>query len=414
MHEEDNAGTKLFSCLTLCDIAILSVLLIFFSSLPSLIPSTMLYIPIYQEAIAQAATTAGSSCINYDPSARLITVTCTSASLTDVYNSLNDPNILGIERQRESSSSSGNLWLLNANLKISQGATFYINPTDTAWLKIISDGTSAYKVDVHGSLKVDSVKITSWDPETNYYAVTNGTRIPNGSGGYEVHVGASRPFIRIEKDATGTTDITNSEIAYLGYEGGVGVAVTGLYYLGGDGSVLRHNNLHDLYFGFYSRGVGGMIIENNHIYNNSRYGLDPHTGTHDMIIRSNVVNDNGWIGIICSLDCHNITIENNEVYNNKDSGIMFSRNMYNSIARNNYVHNEGIAISVSQSHNNEIYNNTVSDSSKAIYLNNSSSNNIIHHNTVINSPQGISTFGAGAGNTFYLNSVNGIVDSKAN
>ena len=415
MHEEHNAGTKLFSCLTLCDIAILSVLLMFFSSLPSLIPSTVLKIPTYQAAIAQAPTTAGSSsCINYDPSARLITVTCTSASLTDVYNSLNDPNILGIERQRESSSSSGNLWLLNANLKISQGATFYINSTDTAWLKIISDGASAYKVDVHGSLKVDSVKITSWDSTRNYYAVTNGTRIPNGSGGYEVHVGASRPFIKIEKDATGTTDITNSEIAYLGYEGGVGVAVTGLYYLGGDGSVLRHNNLHDLYFGFYSRGVGGMIIENNHIYNNSRYGLDPHTGTHDMIIRSNVVNDNGWIGIICSLDCHNITIENNEVYNNKESGIMFSRNMYNSIARNNYVHNEGMAIFVSQSHNNEIYNNTVSDSSNAIYLIDSSSNNIIHHNTVINSPKGISAFGAGAGNTFYLNSVNGIVDSKGN
>ena len=413
MHEEDNAGTKLFSCLTLCDIAILSVLLIFFSSLPSLIPSTILYIPIYQEAIAQAATTAGSSsCINYDPSARLITVTCTSASLTDVYNSLNDPNILGIERQRESSSSSSNLWLLNANLKISQGATFYINPTDTAWLKIISDGTSAYKVDVHGSLKVDSVKITSWDPETNYYAVTNGTRIPNING-YEVHVGASRPFIKIEKDATGTTDITNSEIAYLGYEGGIGAAVTGLTYLGGDGSVLKHNNLHDLYFGFYSSGVGGMIIENNHIYNNSKYGLDPHTGTHDMIIRSNVVNDNGGIGIICSLDCYNITIENNEVYNNVEPGIMFSRNMYNSIARNNYVHNEGIAIFVSQSHNNEIYNNTVSDSSNAIYLKDSSSNNIIHHNTVINSPKGINAFGAGGGNTYYLNSVNGIVDSMA-
>ena len=415
MHEEDNAGTKLFSCLTLCDIAILSVLLIFFSSLPSLIPSTMLYIPIYQEAIAQAPTTAGSSsCINYDPSARLITVTCTSASLTDVYNSLNDPNILGIERQRESSSSSGNLWLLNANLKISQGATFYINPTDTAWLKIISDGKSAYKVDVRGSLKVDSVKITSWDPETNYYAVTNGTRIPNGSGGYEVHVGASRPFIRIEKDATGTTDITNSEIAYLGYEGGVGVAVTGLYYLGGDGSVLRHNNLHDLYFGFYSRGVGGMIIENNHIYNNSRYGLDPHTGTHDMIIRSNVVNDNGGIGIICSLDCYNITIENNEVYNNVEPGIMFSRNMYNSIARNNYVHNEGIAIFVSRSHNNEIYNNTISDSTNAIYVRYHSSNNSIHDNTMINSTNGIHADGTGAGNAFYSNKISHAIQIATN
>ena len=414
MYEEDNAGTKLFSCLTLCDIAILYVLLIFFSSLPSLIPSTMLYIPIYQEAIAQAPTTAGSSsCINYDPSVRLITVTCTSASLTDVYNSLNDPNILGIERQRESSSSSGNLWLLNANLTISQGATFYINPTDTAWLKIISDGTSAYKVDVHGSLKVDSVKITSWDPETNYYAETNGTRIPNING-YEVHVGASRPFIKIEKDATGTTDITNSEIAYLGYEGGIGAAVTGLTYLGGDGSVLRHNNLHDLYFGFYSRGVGGMIIENNHIYNNSRYGLDPHTGTHDMIIRSNVVNDNGGIGIICSLDCYNITIENNEVYNNVEPGIMFSRNMYNSIARNNYVHNEGIAIFVSRSHNNEIYNNTVSDSTNAIYVRYHSSNNSIHDNTVINSTNGIHVDGTGAGNAFYSNKISHAIQIATN
>jgi mannuronan 5-epimerase len=413
MYEEHNAGTKLFSCLTLCDIAILSVLLMFFSSLPSLIPSTMLYIPGYQEAIAQAPTTAGSSsCINYDPSARLITVTCTSASLTDVYYSLNDPNILGIERQRESSSSSGNLWLLNANLTISHGATFYINSTDAAWLKIISDGTSAYNVDVRGSLKVDSVKITSWDNARNYYAVTNGTRIPNGNG-YEVHVGSSRPYIRIERDATGTTDITNSEIAYLGFEGGIGAAVTGLTYLGGDGSVLGHNNLHDLYFGFYSSGVGGMIIENNHVYNNSKYGLDPHTGTHDMIIRSNVVNDNGGIGIICSLDCYNITIENNEVYNNVEPGIMFSRNMYNSIARNNYVHNEGTAIFVSQSHNNEIYNNTVSDSSNAIYLKDNSSDNNIHQNTVINSVKGINASGAGGGNTFYANSINGIADSKA-
>ena len=371
--------------------------------------SSLSLLNFFNYGYAVKSLSSPASCINYDPTTRMIAISCASTNLAEVYNQLNDNNIL----EKQESSSNTNVWLLNANLTIDRGSTFYINSTDTAWLKIISDGTAAYGIDVHGSLNVDSVKITSWNPETNYYPPTNGTRIPNGSG-YEVHVGSPRPFIRIEKDATGTTDITNSEIAYLGYEGGIGTAVTGLTYLGGDGSVLRHNNLHDLYFGFYSSGVGGMIIENNHIYNNSRYGLDPHTGTHDMIIRSNVVNDNGWIAIICSLDCYNITIENNEVYNNKESGIMFSRNMYNSIARNNYVHNEGMAIFVSQSHNNEIYNNTVSDSSNAIYLINSSSNNIIHHNTVINSPQGISAFGAGAGNTFYLNSVNGIVDSKAN
>jgi hypothetical protein len=60
------------------------------------------------------------------------------------------------------------------------------------------------------------VKITSWDPTTNYYAITNGSRI--GSG--EFIFGAPRPSIVIENNATGTTDITNSEIAYLGYEEG--------------------------------------------------------------------------------------------------------------------------------------------------------------------------------------------------
>ena len=377
------------------------------AGIPLLSPLSLLNFFKYGYAVKSLSSPA--ACINYDSTTRMITISCASANLAEVYNQLNDNNIL----EKQESSSNTNVWSLNANLTIDRGSTFYINSTDTAWLKVISDGTAAYGIDVHGSLKVDSVKITSWNPETNYYPQTNGTRIPNSSGGYEVHVGAARPFIIIEKDATGTTDITNSEIAYLGYEGGVGAAVTGLTYLGGDGSVLRHNNLHDLYFGFYSSGVGGMIVENNHIYNNSKYGLDPHTGTHDMIIRSNVVNDNGGIGIICSLDCYNITIENNEVYNNVEPGIMFSRNMYNSIARNNYVHNEGMAIFVSQSHNNEIYNNTVSDSSNAIYLKDSSSNNNIHHNTVINSPKGINAFGAGAGNTFYLNSVNGIADSKA-
>jgi mannuronan 5-epimerase len=384
-------------------IAILSALLMIFS----LVTITLYSVTKYQEAMAQADTTASSSCINYDQSARLIIVTCTSANLSDVYNELKDPSILDIQKQRDSDSSfspTNNVWLLNANLTISKGATFYVNSTDTSWLKIISDGTTAYNIDVHGSLKVDSVAITSWDPTIDNYAVSNGTRILQ-SDGYEVHAGSPRPFIKIEKDATGTTDITNSEIAYLGYEGGIGASVTGLTYLGGHGSILRHNNLHDLYFGFYSSNVGDMIIEDNHIYNNSKYGLDPHTGTHDMIIRNNVVNDNGGIGIICSLDCYNITIENNQVYRNVEPGIFFSRNMYNSIARNNNVRDEATGIFISQSHNNNIYNNTISNTTNAIYVKDNSSNNNIYQNTVIKSSNGINVKSAGGVNTVYSNTI---------
>ena len=102
-------------------------------------------------------------------------------------------------------------------------------------------------------------------------------------------------------------------------------------FYGGDGSIIRNNDIHHVYFGLYTFGVGHMIIENNIIRNSGHYGLDPHTGTHDMIIRNNTVYGNNGSGIICSLNCYNILIENNKVHNNAGDGIDFSRNMYLSL-----------------------------------------------------------------------------------
>jgi poly(beta-D-mannuronate) C5 epimerase len=202
-------------------------------------------------------------------------------------------------------------------------------------------------------------------------------------------------------------DITNSEIAYLGYEAGYGAGRTGLRYEGGDGSIIKRNNIHDTWFALYSRGVGGLVVEDNHVHNNGHYGLDPHTGTHDMIIRNNTVHDNGSIGIICSLDCYNIIIENNKVFNNTKSGIMFSRNMSDSVARNNIVGNELGGIIVSESHDNEVYNNTVSSGGRGIEVIKDSYNNIIHDNTMINIPNQSDALvvenGAAELNTIYSN-----------
>src|SRR5947208_7582125 len=109
---------------------------------------------------------------------------------------------------------SSGTWFLNANIVIAKGATFHIDSTDTKWLKISSKVTHsagvtklapAYWIDVHGSIKIDSVKITSWDPSTNYYAITNGSR--TGSGVFIL--GAPRPYIVVENNATGNTHITN-------------------------------------------------------------------------------------------------------------------------------------------------------------------------------------------------------------
>jgi len=74
--------------------------------------------------------------------------------------------------------------------------------------------STANSIDVHGSLTIDSVKITSWNPATNNYAITNGSRqeAPVGSkgvtaNGYIIHLSSPRAFIKIESDATGTMDI---------------------------------------------------------------------------------------------------------------------------------------------------------------------------------------------------------------
>ncbi len=151
----------------------------------------------------------------------------------------------------------------------------------------LEDGENANGLVVFGSLKIDAVNITSWNRSTNEYAKNPGNRDLSEN---RVEKGSPRPFISVESDAVGTTDITNSELAFLGYEGGVnGGPVVGITYSGGPGSIIKNNDIHDLYFGFYSNGVGNITIVNNAIHNNGHYGLDPHTGTHDMLIRNNTV-----------------------------------------------------------------------------------------------------------------------------
>lgn len=116
---------------------------------------------------AASTASSASSCISYNPSTRTITVSCTSARLSDVFNEVHDNSILAKQLPLGT-------WFLSANLVIAKGATFHIDSTDTKWLKISSKITHsagviklapAYWIDVHGSLKIDSVKITSWDPQ---------------------------------------------------------------------------------------------------------------------------------------------------------------------------------------------------------------------------------------------------------
>jgi mannuronan 5-epimerase len=352
--------------------------------------------------IGESFSDESSNCVVFDSEERIITINCKSANLSDINNQLKDSDIIHEDETIDKG------WILNAGITVAENVTLYINSTDTSWLKILADEETAYPITVFGSLKIDSVKVTSWNPNTNNYTTSQDSH----RNGEDVSIGTPRPYIVVAEDATGTTDITNSEIAYLGYESGYGGGRTGLRYEGGDGSIIRGNNIHSLYFAFYSKGVGAMKIENNLIHDNIHYGLDPHTGTHDMIIRNNTVHDNGSIGIICSLDCYNIVIEDNKAYNNTKMGIMFSRNMYDSIARNNVVSDEDNGIVISESNNNEVYNNSVSDSGSGIDIDEDSIENKVYNNTIINIPDPSEALhlrdGASEQNTLYSNTLIGL------
>ena len=312
-------------------------------------------------------------CANYDQQKKVITVTCNS-TLSEVHNTIADDNLLKKE-------TSEGIWFLNSSVVVSKEAILTINNKDAKWIKINSEdrfsgnrapgqdqeatGAAPYFLQIFGRLDLQGVKITSWNPLTKNYAnqKSDGT-VP-------------RPYITVGEGA-GPSHLQDSEIAYLGYNTS---QKQGLSFYGGDGSTLTGNNIHDLWYGFYSTGVGDMVIENNTVHDNFKYGIDPHTGSHDMKIRNNDIH-NSRIGLICSLECSNLIFEKNRIEGNKEVGLMFSKKTVNSTARLNNISLSNTGIAVSDSHSNSVYDNAVRRSVDGLSVKNNSSDNMLFNNTI--------------------------------
>ena len=329
-----------------------------------------------------------SLCVSYNSKENEISISCKYANFIDIDDALQNQTIVYRESTTTNSFNEKN-WVLNAGIRVEKDATLNIDSDDVTWLKIVPSKNTSNAIEVDGSLKVDSVKITSWNPETDdYVKFPKDAKYEDAVSAEEIYTSILRPYIKVNKDATGPTIIQNSELAYLGdcslkIDNGCSGATGEVTFNGGKYSILKNNDIHHIFKEFYSNGMGYMLIERNRVYENEIYGIDPHTGTHNMIIKDNIVYNNWHMGIICSLDCYNIIIEDNEVYNHPSTGIMFSRNMYDSIARNNYVHDEKKCIFVSDSNNNEIYNNTVSNCDTGILVHNFAKENKVYNNNII-------------------------------
>ena len=280
-------------------------------------------------------TDASTACIGYQSGVNTITVTC-DASFQDVVQAINDSEILEQEEGQQGQ------YILNANLEVADGVTFEMTSSRDGlqYLKLAGENG----IIVYGKILIDGVTITSWDisEEDVIQQDMNGT--------------IRRGYVQFAESEG--SQIINSEFGYLG---DVEPGRRG-FDLFGEGPThdmeIRGSTFHDMWFAFYSNSAYNITVDGNEYYNNIRYALDPHTTTHDMTITNNWLHDNP-IGVICSDRCWNILIEGNLIEDSTNAGIFFSRNMTDSIARDNHVINARNGILVSESPNNQIYNNTI-------------------------------------------------------
>jgi hypothetical protein len=124
-----------------------------------------------------------SACVTFNSEERMLTISCKTTNLTQIDNQLKDSDVIHKDAYIDKG------WILNAGITVAENAILYINSSDTSWLKITSDGETASPIYVSGGLKIDSVRISSWNPNTNNY-----TSSPDSHrNGEDIHIGTPRP-----------------------------------------------------------------------------------------------------------------------------------------------------------------------------------------------------------------------------
>jgi mannuronan 5-epimerase len=318
------------------------------------------------------------SCAVYDFQKRTINIT-RDCSISQASASLKNPDLLR-------KVSDDGIWDLNSSILVSKGVSLSIKEPDVKWLRIISDGNSVISMDpigerpyteitphtilVFGKLELNGVMVTSWNAKRGNYEIQKSDgQIP-------------RPYITIAHGANASR-IADSIIAYLGYDSS---RKQGLSFYGGDFSTITGNNIHDMWYGFFSSNVGHLLIENNKVSDNFKYGIDPHVRSHDIVVKNNKIS-NSRIGLICSLFCSNIVFEGNVISNNNDTGLMLSRHATNSTVRYNNISLSSVGLSISESNDNEVYQNQISKNIHGLMISNNSTKNSVHENNIFGASQ---------------------------
>lgn len=186
-------------------------------------------------------------------------------------------------------------------------------------------------------------------------------------------------------------DIANSDVGHLGYYGSEAYGLT--WKVSGSradrfdlvdvlGNV-TDSKIHHNYFGLYMYGAYGMQVAGNEVYDNFKYGIDPHDDSDYLVIENNNVHDNGNHGIIGSKRCDNLVIRNNISRNNVGHGIMLHRGVDDAVVEGNQsLNNTDTGIAVMDSYRSVIRGNTVLGNKNGIRFSVGAADNQVLSNVV--------------------------------
>jgi parallel beta-helix repeat protein len=307
-----------------------------------------------------------NTCITYSGINRTVNICGGSANLSAIDQVINSSDILNNTSHKN--------WILNASISVENGATLFINSTDTDWLRINSTAGRAHSIVVHGNLIIDRTKISSWNSTSNTEAA-----LPDS-----VNKTSPRGYLLMHWGGTGQMNITNSNINNLGFNG---IKDTwGIAYYAGSGSKLLNNIISSNFRGVYlATNASNILVANNTIQNSSQHGLNLYEAK-DAKVLDNKISSNTEHGIFCTRECEKILLRSNNILDNGRNGIVLNKDTTNSIVKQNIVKdNNRSGIAIWNSSKNMVEGNLMQQNVLGITIAQNSSYNTINNNSISNS-----------------------------
>jgi len=315
-------------------------------------------------------------------------------------------------------------WELATDVILLQGAKLVLRAADdVSTLRMISqsDGQDAHVATLTaqwGTIDVNGVTVTSWDPETG--APDGDPSIPGGGTEGRAYVRAIS-YLDNGVGRNSTLNIVRSTFQYLGY---YAAEAYGIAYKARDCSrdaidmcekvkvfgVQAESRFLNNYMGTYTWGAVGIAFTDNEYGYNVMYGLDPHDVSRQLTITGNRFHHNGDHGVICSQACDKLLIAHNESDHNGEvpwmgpdgtdaagqvHGIMLHRGVTNTVVEDNYVHDHltGAGIALFDVTGAIVRNNRIERAKHGIRLSVGASDNQVTGNTVTESTEyGVFTY----------------------